>query len=103
MGWLTQGFFLLVCPEGTSRIAKFAYENDRPFCFNISALYISQFFKKELTQILPYVDVLFGNEEEMASFAKNVLNVQVTHCPRPKPPQRMNLTNSPPGHSLTDD
>ena len=67
-----------MCPEGTSRIAKFAYENDRPFCFNMSALYISQFFKKELAQILPYVDIMFGNEEEMSAFAKNVLNVQIS-------------------------
>jgi adenosine kinase len=45
------------------RIAKFANENDRLFCINLSALFLTQYFIKEFKSILPYVDILFGNED----------------------------------------
>jgi hypothetical protein len=51
--------------------------NDRVFCINLSAVYLTEMYKNELVQIMPYVDILFGNEQEAASFAKNVLNIQV--------------------------
>lgn len=44
-------------------IAKVALSNDRPFVMNLSAAFISQFYKEPLMQALPYVDVLFGNEQ----------------------------------------
>ena len=56
------------------KIAKYANEHDRPFCINISALFLTQFFKKEFHKILPYVDILFGNDEvTLASICKYVL------------------------------
>ena len=80
------------------KIAKFAYENDRTFTLNLSALFLTQYYKKEFIAILPYVDILFGNDDvlflmlnifyfilyifnnlkEALSFAKNVLNIQAT-------------------------
>jgi adenosine kinase len=45
------------------KIAKFAYENDRTFTLNLSALFLTQYYKKEFIAILPYVDILFGNDD----------------------------------------
>lgn len=43
-------------------MAKHASENNKLFCLNLSAPFICQFFKDNLMQVMPYVDVLFGNE-----------------------------------------
>lgn len=72
------GFFLATCMNAVTRIAIFCHENDRLFCFNLSALFLIEFYKKELLIILPYVDILFGNEDEAILFAKNILNIQTS-------------------------
>ncbi|KAK7930786.1 hypothetical protein WMY93_007181 [Mugilogobius chulae] len=64
------GFFLTVSVESILKVAKHASENNKMFCLNLSAPFISQFFKDNLMQVMPYVDVLFGNETEAAAFAK---------------------------------
>ncbi|CAL9699372.1 unnamed protein product [Knipowitschia caucasica] len=63
------GFFLTVSPESILKVAKHASENNKIFGLNLSAPFISQFFKEPLMQVLPYVDILFGNETEAATFA----------------------------------
>jgi adenosine kinase len=45
------------------RVAQHAFENDRTYCINLSALFVTEFYRKELSQVLPYVDILFGNDE----------------------------------------
>lgn len=37
---------------------------------NLSAPFLSQFFKEPQMQVLPYCDYVFGNETEAATFAK---------------------------------
>uniref|UniRef100_A0A8C5A1U6 Adenosine kinase n=1 Tax=Gadus morhua TaxID=8049 RepID=A0A8C5A1U6_GADMO len=64
------GFFLTVSPESILKVAKHVSDNNKVFCMNLSAPFISQFFKEDLMKIMPYVDVLFGNETEAATFAK---------------------------------
>jgi len=64
------GFFLTVSLESILKVAKHASENNKLFCLNLSAPFICQFFKDNLMQVLPYVDVLFGNETEAATFGK---------------------------------
>lgn len=44
-------------------IANVALSHNRPLLMNLSAAFISQFYKEPLMQVLPYVDVLFGNEQ----------------------------------------
>lgn len=44
------------------KVAKYASDNNKLFCLNLSAPFICQFFKDNLMQVMPYVDVLFGNE-----------------------------------------
>lgn len=58
----SQGFFLTVSPESILKVAKHASENNKIFCMNLSAPFISQFFKEPLMKVMPYVDILFGNE-----------------------------------------
>jgi len=64
------GFFLTVSPESILKVAKHASENNKIFCLNLSAPFISQFFKEPLMKVMPYVDIVFGNETEAATFAK---------------------------------
>ncbi|MEQ2194769.1 hypothetical protein XENOCAPTIV_002679, partial [Xenoophorus captivus] len=56
------GFFLTVSLESILKVAKHASEHNKLFCMNISAPFICQFFKDNLMQVMPYIDVLFGNE-----------------------------------------
>ncbi|XP_029376219.1 adenosine kinase isoform X2 [Echeneis naucrates] len=64
------GFFLTVSLESILEVAKHASKNNKMFCLNLSAPFICQFFKDNLMQVIPYVDVLFGNETEAVTFAK---------------------------------
>uniref|UniRef100_A0A3B3ZRT2 Adenosine kinase n=1 Tax=Periophthalmus magnuspinnatus TaxID=409849 RepID=A0A3B3ZRT2_9GOBI len=63
------GFFLTVSPDSILKVAKHASENNKIFGLNLSAPFISQFFKEPLMKVMPYVDILFGNETEAATFA----------------------------------
>lgn len=60
--FIFQGFFLTVSPESILKVAKHASDSNQIFCMNLSAPFISQFFKKPLMEVMPYVDILFGNE-----------------------------------------
>uniref|UniRef100_A0A8C5I744 Adenosine kinase n=1 Tax=Gouania willdenowi TaxID=441366 RepID=A0A8C5I744_GOUWI len=66
------GFFLTVSPESILQVAQHASDKDKIFCLNLSAPFISQFFKEQLMKVMPYVDILFGNETEAATFAKEL-------------------------------
>lgn len=66
------GFFLTVSPESILKVAKHASDNNKVFGLNLSAPFISQFFKEPLLKVMPYVDILFGNETEAATFAKEL-------------------------------
>ena len=64
------GFFLTVDVASMEQIAKHSSENDKVFMMNLSAPFLVDFFATQMNTILPYVDILFGNEVEAASFAK---------------------------------
>lgn len=70
------GFFFTVCPEAIQRVAKYSLENNRTLMLNLSAPFISQFFKDPLMAAFPYVDIVFGNDDEAKTFAKSVLNLE---------------------------
>lgn len=50
-------------------VARLAHKHDRMFMMNLSAPFLSQFFKEPMMAAMPYVDLLFGNEEEVITFA----------------------------------
>ncbi|CAO4373953.1 unnamed protein product [Caenorhabditis nigoni] len=64
------GFFITVCPPAIIQLATHSAAFKKTFILNLSAPFISQFFFDELSKIIPLVDVLFGNEDEAAAFAK---------------------------------
>ena len=64
------GFPLTVSPPTMQKIAEHAADNDKTFCMNLSAPFLCQFFKEPMMKLFPYVDVLFGNEDEAAAFSK---------------------------------
>lgn len=64
------GFPLTVCPEGMLSLAKHASENDKVFSMNLSAPFLCSVFKEQMLKLLPYVDILFGNESEAEEFSK---------------------------------
>ncbi|KAJ1961255.1 adenosine kinase [Dipsacomyces acuminosporus] len=65
------GFFFTVSPETIEAVAKHALDNGKTFTMNISAPFVPQFYKASIEKILPYVNILFGNETEAESFADN--------------------------------
>lgn len=49
-------------PEAVLKVAAQASANNKIFSLNLSAPFISQFYKEPMMKVMPYVDVLFGNE-----------------------------------------
>lgn len=45
------------------------YNFSQVFAMNLSAPFIPQFFKDQVDQVLPYADVVFGNESEAEAWA----------------------------------
>lgn len=64
------GFFLTASAETVQAVAKQALANNAPFLMNLSAPFLAQFYKKDLTEALAYADIVFGNELEALAFAK---------------------------------
>lgn len=56
-------------------VAKHALENNKVFMMNLSAPFLCELYQKPMMASLPYVDILFGNETEVETFAK-VNNLQ---------------------------
>jgi adenosine kinase len=65
------GYHLTVSVEAILALAEEAAAKDKLFMLNLSAPFIPQFFKDQLDQIMPYVDILLGNETEAASYAES--------------------------------
>lgn len=57
-------------PETIQTVARHAYENNKMFLMNLSAPFLCEFYKKPMLDVLPYVDILFGNESEADTFGK---------------------------------
>ncbi|EJT49111.1 adenosine kinase [Trichosporon asahii var. asahii CBS 2479] len=64
------GFFLTHGVESALEIAKAASSKGKTVVLNLSAPFIPQFFKVQLGQLLPHVDILIGNESEAAAYAE---------------------------------
>jgi len=63
------GFWLTVCPEGMVKLGQHMEEQNKTFAMNISAPFLCQFFKSQMDSVLPFVSLLFGNEDECAALA----------------------------------
>lgn len=66
------GFFMTVSRETILTVAHHAHETNRTLAMNLSAPFIFQFFKDGMMEVMPYVDILFGNETEALTVAKEL-------------------------------
>jgi adenosine kinase len=66
------GFFITVCPDAIALASKHCNEKGKTYCMNLSAPFIMEVppFKECLKKTMPYIDILFGNETEAATYAK---------------------------------
>jgi len=64
------GFFLTVSVDSMIRVAKHCAENNKTYCLNLSAPFLIQFFKDQMMSVMPYADIVFGNETEALTFAE---------------------------------
>lgn len=64
------GFFLTVSPPSIMEVAHHAHKHNRMFMMNLSAPFLSEFYKEPMMAALPFVDILFGNEAEAECFAQ---------------------------------
>ncbi|CAD6577826.1 MAG: adenosine kinase [Tremellales sp. Tagirdzhanova-0007] len=65
-----EGYFLTHGIESAMEVAKAASSRGRTVVLNLSAPFIPQFFKVQLEELLPHVDILIGNESEAAAYAE---------------------------------
>jgi len=64
-----EGYFLTHGSESALEIGKKASEAGKVFALNLSAPFIPQFFAVQLQQILPFCDIVIGNEAEAEAWA----------------------------------
>jgi adenosine kinase len=64
------GYFWDTCPEAIILVAKFATETRKTFALNLSAPFIATIYKKRFLEVMPHLDILFGNDNEAAAFGK---------------------------------
>jgi len=48
------------------------------FAINLSAVYICEYYLKQLLELIPFADFVFGNEDETTAFAKS-LGIEYTN------------------------
>jgi len=64
------GFFLTVSVDSMLKVGKFCASTNRTYCLNLSAPFLIQFFKDQMMSVMPYADIVFGNETEAITFAE---------------------------------
>ncbi|KCV71778.1 hypothetical protein H696_01196 [Fonticula alba] len=66
------GFFLTVSPDTAMLVAKDSSERKKTFMLNLSAPFIPQFFTEPLMALMPYTDILIGNESEFLALGQTL-------------------------------
>ncbi|KAI6133701.1 Ribokinase-like protein [Pisolithus croceorrhizus] len=64
-----EGYFLTHGTETILEVSKKASASSKVFALNLSAPFIAQFFNVQLQSVLPYCDVIIGNETEAEAYA----------------------------------
>ncbi|KAI0937363.1 hypothetical protein AcW1_001363 [Taiwanofungus camphoratus] len=64
-----EGYFLTHGTDSVLELSKKASEASKVFVLNLSAPFIPQFFAVQLQQVMPYTDILIGNETEAETWA----------------------------------
>ncbi|KAJ2344241.1 adenosine kinase [Coemansia erecta] len=63
------GFFLAISMETIDAVAKHAHETNKVFMLNLSAPFVPELLTAQVKKMLPFVNILFGNETEAAALA----------------------------------
>jgi len=66
-----EGYFLAPALDCVLELAKYSHENKLTFVLNLSAPWVVSFHTEAVLKVLPYVDIVLGNEQEAEAFAKN--------------------------------
>ncbi len=66
----TTGFFITSNAEALQKVAELASENNILFSFNLSATFLISGCKDTYLSVLPHVDLVFGNEDEIDVFGE---------------------------------
>jgi adenosine kinase len=64
-------FFITSNSEALLEVGKYASDNDVPFGFNLSAVFLIQFFKDTVLAALEHADFVFANEDEADAFMES--------------------------------
>jgi adenosine kinase len=66
------GFFLTVSPESMTAVGRYALEESKTLCLNLSAPFLLEVppFFEAMKSVIPYATVYFGNETEAAVLSK---------------------------------
>ncbi|KAG5467999.1 hypothetical protein LSCM4_01086 [Leishmania orientalis] len=69
--YYSEGFFLNTAssPHNLLSVAEHAHTRGKLFCFNLHAPYISIAFQSHLQLLLPHVDILFGSDADLLTYA----------------------------------
>jgi len=70
--YYVEGYFISPGTDCILELAKHAHESKKTFVLNLSGPWVCEFFSEPLLKILPYVDIVFGNEGEAAALAKKL-------------------------------
>jgi len=76
--YYVEGFFLTHGLASMLALSKHATAANKTFVLNLSAPFIPKFFGANLEQVLPYTDIVIGNESEAQEFAASVLQSSTT-------------------------
>ena len=70
----SSGFFLTVCPDAMEEAAKAVNKEAKTYVLNLAAPFLMEVppFWEAMNKILPYADVVVGNETEFTTFAKKM-------------------------------
>jgi adenosine kinase len=66
------GFFLTVSPQSLNKLGQHACQNNKVFVFNIAAPFLIEHFFDKMMEILPYADIVLGNEHEGTAFGQKM-------------------------------
>jgi adenosine kinase len=64
------GFFITSSMETLQKVCKFAVEHKKPMLFNLSAVFLLQFFQEQVMTCIEHADFIFCNEDEGSAYAK---------------------------------
>uniref|UniRef100_A0A1B6L050 Adenosine kinase n=1 Tax=Graphocephala atropunctata TaxID=36148 RepID=A0A1B6L050_9HEMI len=94
------GFVLTVSVEAVLHAAQCIHNrNTGTFAMNLSASYVAERYLTEWTRVMPFIDILFGNETEARVFAKELkfeelndlhkIALELSHMPKTRTQQRI--------------